>query len=110
MARRTYNTIIKSYSITIKNPIGKFYNMVYSFIKTELLFDKNIDFLELPYTAHDICSMVGIENVNYIKSEINKVKVILFSSNEKIIIPNIQSFFKEYDMYRKRNSNPNISQ
>ena len=34
MARRTYNTIIKSYSITIKNPIGKFYSMVYSFVKT----------------------------------------------------------------------------
>ena len=109
MARRTYNTIIKSYSITIKNPIGKFYSMVYSFVKTELLFDKNIDFIELPYTLHDICTMVGIENIDYIKSEMNKIKVILFSGNEKIIIPNIQNFFKEYDMYRKRNSTPNIS-
>ena len=110
MARRTYNTIIKSYSITIKNPIGKFYSMVYSFVKTELLFDKNVDFIELPYTIYDICTMVGIENTNYIKTEINKTKVILFSSNEKIVIPNIQNFFKEYNMYRKRNSNPNISQ
>ena len=109
MARRTYNTIIKSYSITIKNPIGKFYSMVYSFVKTELLFDKNIDFIELPYTLHDICTMVGIENIDYIKSEMNKIKVILLSGNEKIIIPNIQNFFKEYDMYRKRNSTPNIS-
>ncbi|ASJ22557.1 cAMP-binding protein [Brachyspira hampsonii] len=109
MARRTYNTIIKSYSITIKSPVGKFYSMVYSFVKTELLFDKNIDFLELPYTVRDISSMVGIENTNYIKSEMNKTKVILFSSDEKIIIPNIKNFFKEYDMYRKRNSTPNIS-
>ncbi|WP_241210571.1 hypothetical protein [Brachyspira hampsonii] len=53
--------------------------------------------------------MVGIENTNYIKSEMNKTKVILFSSDEKIIIPNIKNFFKEYDMYRKRNSTPNIS-
>ncbi|MBW5388900.1 cyclic nucleotide-binding domain-containing protein, partial [Brachyspira hampsonii] len=88
MARRTYNTIIKSYSITIKSSVGKFYSMVYSFVKTELLFDKNIDFLELSYTIKDICTMVGIENTNYIKSEMNKNKVILFSSDERIIIPN----------------------
>ena len=75
-----------------------------------LYFDKNIDFIELPYTLHDICTMVGIENIDYIKSEMNKIKVILFSGNEKIIIPNIQNFFKEYEMYRKRNSTPNISQ
>ncbi len=109
MARRIYNTIIKSYSIGMKSVIGKFYSMIYSFAKTELLFDKNIDFLELPYTAHDICGMIGIENSSYVKSEINKAKVILFSRHEKIIIPSLQNFFEEYNMYRKRNSTANIN-
>lgn len=109
MSRRIYNTIIKSYSISIKSPIGKFYSMIYSFTKTELLFDKNIDFLELPYTAHDICVMVGIEDTEYIKAEIRKTKVILFSRLGKIIIPNVQKFFDEYNMYRKRNSTANIN-
>ncbi|WP_300756874.1 cyclic nucleotide-binding domain-containing protein [uncultured Brachyspira sp.] len=108
MARRIYNTVIKSYSISIKSRVGKFYNMIYSFTKTALLFDKNADFLELPYTANDICAMVGIENTDYIKSEMNKTKVILFSREDKIIIPNIQNFFNEYNMYRKRNSTSNI--
>ncbi|WP_157153495.1 cyclic nucleotide-binding domain-containing protein [Brachyspira murdochii] len=108
MARRIYNTVIKSYSISIKSRVGKFYNMIYSFAKTALLFDKNAEFLELPYTANDICAMVGIESVDYIKSEMNKTKVILFSREDKIIIPNVQNFFNEYNMYRKRNSTSNI--
>ena len=104
MARRIYNTVIKTYSISTKSTIGKFYSIVYSFTKTALLFDKNTDFLELPYTIYDICTMVGIENTDYIKSEMDKTKVILFSGNERIIIPNIKNFLKEYEMYRKRNS------
>ena len=88
--------------------MGKFYNIIYSFTKTALLFDKNADFLELPYTANDICAMVGIENTDYIKSEMNKTKIILFSKEGKIIIPNVQNFFNEYNMYMKRNSTPNI--
>ena len=108
MARRIYNTVIKSYSISIKSRVGKFYNIIYSFTKTALLFDKNADFLELPYTANDICAMVGNKNTDYIKSEMNKTKIILFSREGKIIIPNVQNFFNEYNMYMKRNSTPNI--
>ena len=109
MSRRIYNTVVKSYSISVKSVIGKFYNMVYSFAKTELLFNKNMDFLELPYTAHDICAMVGIEDRDYIKNEVKKTNVIIFSRHGKIIIPNLQKFFEEYELYRKRNSTPNIN-
>lgn len=108
MARRIYNTIIKSYSISIKSVIGKFYSIVYSFTKTELLFDKNADFVELPYTVYDICAMVGIENIDFVKSEMRKTNVILFSRQGKIIVPNVEKFFEEYEMYRKRNSTANI--
>ncbi len=108
MTRRIYNTVIKSYTISIKSVVGKFYSIVYSFTKTELLFEKNTDFLELPYTVYDICAMVGIEDVDYIKSEMKKTNVILFSRQGKIIIPSIENFFKEYEMYRKRNSTANI--
>ena len=38
----------------------------------------------------------------------NKTKIILFSREGKIIIPNVQNFFNEYNMYMKRNSTPNI--
>ena len=108
MTRRIYNTVIKSYTISIKSVVGKFYSIVYSFTKTELLFEKNTDFLELPYTVYDICAMVGIEDVDYIKSEMKKTNVILFSRQGKIIIPSIENFFKEYEMYKKRNSTANI--
>ena len=109
MARRIYNTVIKSFSIGIRSIIGKFYSMVYSFAKTELLFNPNMDFLELPYTTHDICGMIGIEDSDYIKNEVQKTNVIIFSRQGKIIIPNLQKFFEEHELYRKRNSTPSIT-
>ena len=109
MARRIYNTVIKSFSIGIRSIIGKFYSMVYSFAKTELLFNPNMDFLELPYTTHDICGMIGIEDSDYIKNEVQKTNVIIFSRQGKIIIPNLQNFFEEHELYRKRNSTPSIT-
>ena len=109
MARRIYNTVIKSFSIGIRGIIGKFYSMVYSFAKTELLFNPNMDFLELPYTTHDICGMIGIEDSDYIRNEVQKTNVIIFSRQGKIIIPNLQKFFEEHELYRKRNSTPSIT-
>ena len=109
MARRIYNTVIKSFSIGIRSIIGKFYSMVYSFAKTELLFNPNMDFLELPYTTHDICGMIGIEDSDYIRNEVQKTNVIIFSRQGKIIIPNLQKFFEEHELYRKRNSTPSIT-
>ncbi len=110
MSRRIYNTVIKTYSISIKSVVGKFYSMVYSLAKTELLFKNDKEFLELPYTAHDICGMVGIENRDYVKNEVQKTNVMVFSRTGKIIIPNLEKFFEEYELYRKRNSTANISQ
>lgn len=48
--------------------------------------------------------MVFIDHTDYVEREIKKIKSIKITDEKNIVISNINNFFKEYQIYFKRNS------
>ncbi|WP_297204586.1 cyclic nucleotide-binding domain-containing protein [uncultured Brachyspira sp.] len=103
MSARTYNTILRIKAINTSNIILKIFTVIEGLVKLELLF-KRTNYISLIYTIDDILSMVFINDSDYVEREIKKIKSINITNEKNIIIGNVKNFFKEYDRYKKRNS------
>ena len=103
MSARTYNTILRIKAINTSNIILKILTVIEGLVKLELLF-KRTNYISLIYTIDDILSMVFINDSDYVEREIKKIKSINITNEKNIIISNVKNFFKEYDRYKKRNS------
>ena len=72
-------------------------------IKTELLF-KSINKIKFQYNINDICSMIGIEYKESIDNEILKIKSLDISDEGYLMVNDVESFYKEYEIYKQRNT------
>ncbi|WP_157154680.1 cyclic nucleotide-binding domain-containing protein [Brachyspira murdochii] len=103
MSARVYNTIARIKAININNIILKILTVIEGLIKLDLMFKKT-NYIALFYTIDDILSMVFIDHTDYVEREIKKIKSIKITDEKNIVISNINNFFKEYQIYFKRNS------
>ncbi|PCG20679.1 lipoprotein [Brachyspira sp. G79] len=103
MSARVYNTIARIKAVNINNVILKILTVIEGLIKLELMF-KRTNYISLFHTIDDILSMVFIDYTDYVEREIKRIKSIKITNEKNVVISNINSFFKEYEIYLKRNS------
>ena len=103
MSMRIYGTISRIRAFNANNTVSKFVIIIEALIKTELLF-KSTNKITFPYNINDICSMIAVDYKENLENEITKIKAINISDEGYIIVNNIDEFYKEYEIYKQRNS------
>ncbi|MEI0748618.1 cyclic nucleotide-binding domain-containing protein [Brachyspira pulli] len=103
MSMRIYSTISRIRAFNANNIVSKFVIIIEALIKNELLF-KTLNKIQFPYNINDICTMIGVEYNPNIENEISKIKGLTILDGEYIAINNIDDFYKEYEIYKQRNS------
>ncbi|WP_300368785.1 cyclic nucleotide-binding domain-containing protein [Brachyspira sp.] len=103
MSMRIYSTISRIRVFNANNIVSKFVIIIEALIKTEFLF-KSFMKIKFQYNINDICSMIGVEYNQNIENEILKIKSLEISSEGYLIINSIDEFYKEYEIYKQRNS------
>ena len=103
MSMRIYSTISRIIAFNANNIVSKFVIIIEALIKNELLF-KTLNKIQFPYNINDICTMIGVEYNPNIENEISKIKGLTILDGEYIAINNIDDFYKEYEIYKQRNS------
>lgn len=103
MSMRIYSTISRIRAFNANNIVSKFVIIIEALIKNELLF-KTLNKIQFPYNINDICTIIGVEYNPNIENEISKIKGLTILDGEYIAINNIDDFYKEYEIYKQRNS------
>ena len=103
MSMRIYGTISRIRSFNANKIVSKFVIIIEALIKTELLF-KSINKIKFQYNINDICSMIGIEYKESIDNEILKIKSLDISDEGYLMVNDVESFYKEYEIYKQRNT------
>ena len=103
MSMRVYSTISRIRSFNANKIVSKFVIIIEALIKTELLF-KSINKIKFQYNINDICSMIGIEYKESIDNEILKIKSLDISDEGYLMVNDVESFYKEYEIYKQRNT------
>ena len=103
MSMRIYSTISRIRAFNANNIVSKFVIIIEALIKNELLF-KTLNKIQFPYNINDIYTMIGVEYNPNIENEISKIKGLTILDGEYIAINNIDDFYKEYEIYKQRNS------
>ena len=103
MSMRIYSTISRIRSFNANKIVSKFVIIIEALIKTELLF-KSINKIKFQYNINDICSMIGVEYKENIDNEILKIKSLDISDEGYLMVNDVESFYKEYEIYKQRNT------
>ena len=103
MSMRIYSTISRIRAFNANNIVSKFVIIIEALIKTELLF-KSMRKINFQYNINDICSMIGIEYKESIETDVLKIKSLEISKEGYLKVNNIEEFYKEYEIYKQRNS------
>ncbi len=103
MSMRIYGTISRIRSFNANKIVSKFVIIIEALIKTELLF-KSINKIKFQYNINDICSMIGVEYKKSIDNEILKIKSLDISDEGYLMVNDVESFYKEYEIYKQRNT------
>ena len=103
MSMRIYGTISRIRSFNANKIVSKFVIIIEALIKTELLF-KSINKIKFQYNINDICSMIGVEYKENIDNEILKIKSLDISDEGYLMVNDVESFYKEYEIYKQRNT------
>ncbi|MCZ9899308.1 cyclic nucleotide-binding domain-containing protein [Brachyspira hyodysenteriae] len=103
MSMRIYSTISRIRSFNANKVVSKFVIIIEALIKTELLF-KNINKIKFQYNINDICSMIGIEYKSNVENEILKIKSLDISEEGYLMVNDVEGFYKEYEIYKQRNT------
>ncbi|WP_295162530.1 cyclic nucleotide-binding domain-containing protein [uncultured Brachyspira sp.] len=103
MSMKVYDTISRIKAFNANNIISKFVIIIEALIKTELLF-KSMNKIIFQYNINDICSMIGMEYKPSIENDILKIKTLNISEEGYLIVNDIYEFYKEYEIYKQRNS------
>ena len=103
MSMRVYSTISRIRAFKSNNAVTRFVIIIEALLKMELLF-KNFDRITLPYNINDICSMIGVQYYDDIIDDLGKIKALNVSLDGYLIVTNVEEFYKEYDIYKQRNT------
>ena len=103
MSMRIYGTISRIRAFKANNIVSKFVIIIEALIKNELLF-KSLSRISFQYNINDICSMIGIEYKPSIEDDLKKIKALSVLDGGYLVVNNVDEFYKEYDIYKQRNS------
>ncbi|ADG72839.1 cyclic nucleotide-binding domain-containing protein [Brachyspira murdochii] len=99
-AMKVYNAVLKIKSINTKELNKKLIIIIYSIIKMETLFCKDMKTLKLLYKIDDIKNMLNINNSDKdIYSQLQNIKYIEIDNLKNIKVSDVINYIKKYKNY-----------
>lgn len=100
VAIKVNNAVLKVKAMKKDELSTKLIIIIYSVLKMETLYNKDITKLTLLYTIEDIKNMLNIDADNKeICNELKNIQYVELDSNSNIKITNIENYFKKYKNY-----------
>ena len=94
------NNILKVMALNANDISIKLYITIYYILKTETLFSKEINSVDLLYKVNDIAAIIGYNNAAAVKHELKKINSLSIY-DDYIHVLNINNFIKEYETHKK---------
>ena len=94
------NNILKVMALNTNDISIKLFITIYYILKTEILFTKGINSVDLLYKVNDIATIIGYNNIEIVKNELKKINSISIH-DDYIHILNIDNFIKDYNTHKK---------
>ena len=95
------NNVLKVMALNTNDISIKLLITIYYILKTETLFSKETNSVDLLYKISDIAAIIGYDNTTVIRNELKKIHSLTIDDDDYIHAGNIASIIREYETHKK---------
>ena len=95
------NNVLKVMALNTNDISIKLLITIYYILRTETLFSKETNSVDLLYKISDIAAIIGYDNTTVIRNELKKIHSLTIDDDDYIHAGNIASIIREYETHKK---------